>query len=446
MQALETTGPDHRSVIVLEDEAGISNALSLTLRMAGIATFELSGASGLETALLDEPFAVILDVSLAKSDAVEVLRILSNADYAGVVQLISGSSLTLLEEIRQIGLRHGLTMLPVIRKPFRMQHVKDAILNQNRIKACDAERPAIEAVRPSQTLVKLADALAQDWMELWYQPKFDLRDETVTSAECLARIRHPEFGVLLPGAFLPGAGQEALDDLTSFVIRRACRDWTTFRNLGVALRLAINVSAHQLLNMPLAQMVRDHAPSHRDWKGLTFELTEEDALQDVEAAREAATQLSIYNVTLSIDDFGLGYSSLSRLRDIPFREVKLDRTLVHECAIDKTKGALCRAVIELSHTLKAKVVAEGVERAEDLAYLKTLDCDFAQGFLLARPTPADQLVPLIRRVTMPSTHMEAPLAPVDAGAPRTTFGLRKLPAPAAETTIKQTGIQIDVSI
>lgn len=424
MQVSETTGQDRRSVLVLEDEPGISNALSLTLRMAGIATFELSGAPGLETALLHRPFAVILDVSLAKSDAVEVLRILADKGYCGVVQLISGSSLALLEEVKHIGQRHQLTMLPVIRKPFRMQHIKDAILNHNPMASCEIDRHAIAPARPPQRSVKLSEALARNWMELWYQPKVDLRDDTVTGAECLARIRHPEFGIVAPGAFLPGADQDALDDLTSFVIRQACLDWADFRRQGVALRLAINVSAHQLLNMPLAQMVRDHAPDHCDWKGLTLELTEEDALQDVEAAREAATQLSIYNVSLSIDDFGLGYSSLSRLRDIPFREVKLDRTLVHECAMDKTRAALCRAVIDLSHTLKAKVVAEGVEQAEDLAYLKTLDCDFAQGFLLARPTSADQLVPLIHRIAMPYVKAQAALAPADATAPRAIVGLR----------------------
>lgn len=424
MQVLETTGQDRRSVLVLEDEPGISNALSVTMRMAGITTFELSGAPGLEAALLDNPFAVILDVSLAKSDAVEVLRILADKGYAGVVQLISGSSLALLEEVKHIGQRHQLTMLPVMRKPFRMQHIKDAILNHVTKAAGEIDRPAIAPVRPAHRSVKLSEALARNWMELWYQPKVDLRDHTVTGAECLARIRHPEFGVLAPGAFLPGADQDALDGLTSFVIQRACLDWADFCHQGVALRLAINVSAHQLLNMPLAQMVRDHAPDHCDWKGLTFELTEEDALQDVEAAREAATQLSIYNVSLSIDDFGLGYSSLSRLRDIPFREVKLDRTLVHECAMDQTKAALCRAVIDLSHTLKAKVVAEGVEQPEDLTYLKTLDCDFAQGFLLARPTSADQLVPLIHRIAMPYLKAQPSLAPDEATASRAIVGLR----------------------
>ena len=149
--------------------------------------------------------------------------------------------------------------------------------------------------------------------------------------------------------------------------------------------------------MPLARLLRRWSPKAADWPGLVLEVTEEQALQDIDAAHEIGTQLKIYGVDLSIDDFGTGYSSLSRLREIPFKEIKLDRTLVDGCADDPTRAALCRAIIDLSHTLGAATVAEGVERPEDLSCLRDAGCDLAQGFLLARPMPRDALVDEIRR-------------------------------------------------
>lgn len=432
---------DAQLILVIEDEPAIANAMSLTLRGAGFVTCELTGASGVVAALDRNPFAVILDVALQQSDGVEVLRLLAGAGFTGVVQLVSGNRPRLLDDVKRVGERHGLTMLPALRKPFRMRDLRAVMLAESELRGQD-ETAAAVAEKADLRQISLSEALDRDWVEVWYQPKFDLNTGMLVGAECLARARHPSFGILSPGSFLHGADVDTLERLTTRVVEIACRDWARFHAVGNPLRLAVNITAHQLSTVALADLVRRCVPRSPDWPGLILEVTEEDVLRDVDAAHEIATQLAIHGALLSIDDFGLGYSSLARLSEIPFREVKLDRTLVEGCATDKTRGALCRAVVELSHTVEAKVVAEGIERREDLTYLRNLGCDLAQGFLLARPMPVDQLVltlreqPLVFDADMTRTPPGCAPSPVS----RTAFGIMN------DRSVAGPGLSLDVSI
>ena len=380
-------------VLIIDDEPAISDALGLMLSNAGYRTLSLGGTAGLEEALEQEPAFIILDISLEHSDGVDALRILGDARYSGRIQLISGSMPDLLADVQRIGERRGLVMLPTLRKPFRLRDLRAAMLAPP-ITAGTQPSQARPQPSPATNRVRLDEALDRGWLEIWYQPKYDLKTRALAGAECLARVRHPSLGLLTPASFLPGAEAAALDRLAQHVIARACTDWEAFRRAGLQPRIALNVGASQLARLPLAQIVRDLLPRVSDWPGLLFEVTEEEALRDIDAIQETATQLAIYGVALSIDDFGVGYSSLSRLKDVPFQEIKLDRSLVHGSASNHTRGALCQTVVGLAHLLKAQVVAEGVERQEDLAFLQAAGCDLGQGYLLGRPMPLGDLVAL----------------------------------------------------
>lgn len=417
-----------RSVTIIEDDPGIRNALALTLQGGGFHTAELSGTIGLEGALAQDPFLVLLDLSLTQTDAVEVLKALAKSRYRGAVQLISGSSRGLLEDVNRVGQRYGIKMLPVLRKPFRMRQIRQ-------IAEGESERPErAEPLRPSSRppvsppSMELGAAIRENLLTVHYQPKYDMATGLLIGAECLARVRHPSFGLLSPASFLPGASPEDMVGLTTFVVRQACSDWPAFMAAGIALRLAVNVPGCQLTSMPLAELVRDAAPAAREWSGLMFEITEEEALRDVDAVHEVATQLIIYGHELSIDDFGVGYSSLARLRAIPFREIKLDRSLVDGCAGDKGRAALCRAVVDLAHSFDARVVGEGIERPEDLSYLKMIGCDVAQGFLLGRPMDKASVVGVIETASRgdaaPGPGASKLFTPAATVAARRSFGLR----------------------
>lgn len=242
------------------------------------------------------------------------------------------------------------------------------------------------------TKIDLQEALTKRWLELWYQPKVDLKSLKVSGAEALLRARHPDFGIVSPASLLPAASDPLYLPLTNFVVGQALADWSHFAGKGVQLRLSVNVPVSVLYAADFIRTVRDMLPKERHFPGLIMEITEDEVAHDPQLLQEIAAQLRLYNITLSIDDFGSGYSSLSRLCDFPCAEVKLDRSLVHGCSTDGGRQSICTAAIDLAHSFGASVCAEGVEKPEDLKTLIDLRCDMAQGYLFGKPVPPEKFV------------------------------------------------------
>lgn len=247
--------------------------------------------------------------------------------------------------------------------------------------------------------IGVAEALRQTWLELWYQPKIDLRKKCLAGAEALARIRHPELGVLLPGRFLPGLDEDGLVDLAEYALVSALADWSVFRAAGFNLRLAINVPVHVLGRLPVAAIVAAHRPDGADWPGLMVEVTEDQIVRDIRRAQAIAAALRDSGITVSIDDFGAGYSSFSSLRELAFAEIKLNHSFVKDCATDATNAAICQTAIDLAHRFGSVAVAEGIESLADLQALQIMGCDYGQGVLLAPPMPKDRFLGLLQQRT-----------------------------------------------
>lgn len=247
--------------------------------------------------------------------------------------------------------------------------------------------------------IGVAEALRQTWLELWYQPKIDLRKKCLAGAEALARIRHPELGVLLPGRFLPGLDEDGLVDLAEYALVSALADWSVFRAAGFNLRLAINVPVHVLGRLPVAAIVAAHRPDGADWPGLMVEVTEDQIVRDIRRAQTIAAELRDSGITVSIDDFGAGYSSFSSLRELAFAEIKLNHSFVKDCATDATNAAICQTAIDLAHRFGSVAVAEGIESLADLQALQIMGCDYGQGVLLAPPMPKDRFLGLLQQRT-----------------------------------------------
>lgn len=376
---------------VLDDEAAIGRFVARALRNFGVIEVEQFIDLPSMTAALAEraPSLIFLDISLGSSDAIEAIRQLSTMNYRGVVQLMSGTNAFLLEDVRLIGERHGLRMRQAITKPFRVDAIKAIIEEEQFLLGGRSPGPVnaggAGSARPK---VDLPTALANDWVEIWYQPKIDLKGSGVAGAEGLARIRHPDHGVLAPIAFLPQASVSDLIALAEHALRTALRDAADFAAGGHTLRLAINMPVEALLALPIAAIVRD-APKADDWSGIIIEVTEDQVIRDLAAAHEIATQLRIHRISLALDDFGSGYSSLARLKELPFAELKLDRSFVTGCGQDPENAALCKMVAELAHRFGSQAVAEGVETESDLATIRKMGCDVAQGFLFAGAMPKD---------------------------------------------------------
>lgn len=243
-------------------------------------------------------------------------------------------------------------------------------------------------------LGELQHAIDHDELRLFYQPKIQLSTNRVAGAEVLLRWQHPTRGLLGPGVFMPFAEQTGfirrITQWTLAQVAAQCADW---HRQGSALPLAINVSAEDLADGQFDQRVAEIIRSHQFPASLlTLEITESGFIDDPEMALRTLEALSTLGVSLSIDDFGTGYSSLSHLARMPVHEVKIDRSFVVGLETDREYAPVVRAAIDMGHSLGLKVVVEGIETAWAAAQLQALGCDFAQGFLYAKPMGLGEFV------------------------------------------------------
>jgi EAL domain-containing protein (putative c-di-GMP-specific phosphodiesterase class I) len=252
--------------------------------------------------------------------------------------------------------------------------------------------------------VSIDDALSHGWLDVWYQPKIDLRRKCLAGAEALVRLDHPQAGLLWPEDYLGALDESDQLKLTEYSLVACLRDWTVFADAGFELRLSVNVPATLLPKIPVVSLLVQHRPQSEKWPGLIFELTEDQIVRDLAAIRKIAKELKSSGVVLAIDEFGAGYSSLSSLRDLPFAELKLDASFVKNCAADVTNAAICQTAIDLAHRFGSVVVAEGINTIADLQALIVMGCDLGQGMLVAAPLPKDRFLDALRQ------HMNKPAA------------------------------------
>jgi EAL domain-containing protein (putative c-di-GMP-specific phosphodiesterase class I) len=245
--------------------------------------------------------------------------------------------------------------------------------------------------------ITLRDVLRRDWFELWYQPKIELATKRLAGAEALVRARKPDGSIVAPGAFLPGAPEADMLELTERVILTALRDFEDCAVHGASVKLAVNVPVSALTKLPLVRMLRENRPPTPNWPGLILEVTEDEIMQDLTLANHVAGELRGLHCTLALDDFGAGYSSLARLRQLPFSELKIDRSYVTNCHEDKVNGGLCETIVSLAKRFDLKTVAEGIEKGPESEKLAEIGCDIGQGYLFAKPMPKDAFLAALSR-------------------------------------------------
>ena len=235
--------------------------------------------------------------------------------------------------------------------------------------------------------------------DIWvaYQPKWDIAAGRIAGVEALVRWRLPTRGAIAPDAFIPALEESGrILDITLFVLDRALADRRRLREAGFPIGVAINVSALLPTDPAFAARIAAIAaddPAALD--GLTMEVTESAALADVDAAIAALERIAALGIALSIDDYGTGQSTLSYLKRLPAREIKIDKGFVQALETSRGDQAMVRSTIELAHELGFKVVAEGVETAGALAMLARYGCDVAQGWQIGKPMASDDLLSLL---------------------------------------------------
>ncbi len=239
----------------------------------------------------------------------------------------------------------------------------------------------------------LRRALANGELSLHYQPKVHAPSGEITGVEALMRWHHPKRGMIGPAVFIPIAERFGLiNGLGDWLIDEACRQIRAWRDGGLRMRVAINLSVYQLRQADLPDRIAAALARHRiNPKLLTCEITESVAMEDAIETMQVFDALAQVGVHISIDDFGTGYSSLSYLRKLPAEELKIDRSFVQDLGTSEDAERVVDAVVKLAQALQLKVVAEGVETEQQYAILRSLGCDELQGFLFAKPMSARSL-------------------------------------------------------
>jgi EAL domain-containing protein (putative c-di-GMP-specific phosphodiesterase class I)/FixJ family two-component response regulator len=372
-------------LLVIDDESGFRSYVR-----------RVSEASGFETQVTDDPdlfrekirswqpSVIILDLNMPKTDGVELLRALVEARSTAKILICSGVDPRVLESSKQLALEHGLAIVGTMQKPIRAAVLRDTL---ERLR--EVETPLLASA--------LAHAVREGELVLEYQPKLDCRSNRIFGVEALVRWHHPTRGIVPHDKFITLAEQSGvIHDLTEWVAGAAIRQAAEWRRQGTTVELAINISALNLLNMELPDLVsamcRDASVAP---EALTFELTESAAMGNLAQSMDVLTRLRLKGFHLSIDDFGTGHSSLVQLQRMPFSELKIDKSFVMNMQKAKDCRVIVEAVIWIGQKLGLVTVAEGVETADVLAALVEAGVDAAQGYHIGRPTSPDRISAMI---------------------------------------------------
>jgi diguanylate cyclase (GGDEF)-like protein len=262
--------------------------------------------------------------------------------------------------------------------------------------------PGMNAVTQEKVKIEheLESALQLGQLELHYQPKVETATGEVSSAEALVRWRHPDRGLIPPADFIPIAEECGLiGAIGEWVVREACRQGRAWQDAGLRpIRIAVNLSPTQFRHGDLLAMIRHALDDARlEARYLEVELTESAVMSEPEESVTILKQLSQMGVLVSVDDFGTGYSSMSYLRRLPVDNLKIDREFINEIVSRPDDASIVRAIVSLAHSLRLKVVAEGVETVEQLEFLKALGCDQYQGYYFSPAVPAQDFAALLER-------------------------------------------------
>jgi len=367
-------------LLVVDDEEDICDTIAEIATDRGFEVQTISDPSGVEEKLTRfTPDVILLDLMMPGTDGVELLRLLADKVKHAKICLMSGSDTRVLNSARRLGSAHGLDVVAALEKPIDIGALRQTL---------------DQFSGPSPNIVgsDIAHALALGQMSLYYQPVIEIATRRVKGVEALIRWVHPTRGVLLPADFLEQLTAEGLmQSLTDHVMTTAVNQAAKWHDMGEKLTVSMNVTASSLLELSLPDRLAEMCNERKlPPETLVLEVTETEAMRDVTRTMDVLLRMRIRNIGVSIDDFGTGHSSLRELQRMPFSEMKIDKSFVLDMADNKDCTVIVNSIIDLGHNLGLKVIAEGVEDVRIWRMLAEKNCDFAQGFYMAKAMPADE--------------------------------------------------------
>lgn len=379
-----------RSVLVIDDEPAIGEAIAIVARDLGMSCTVLTSALQLGEELDPGVTAIVIDLMMPGMDGIELVRRLAASQCGATIVLMSGHDRGVLRSVQEMARALGLRTVEPLQKPFRLADVK-GMLNAvaepqlDRSKVADGDRNPL----PDD---ELRAAIGQQAVVVHYQPQISLTTGRVEGVEALARLSHPGLGIVYPDQFIEETQRLGLmDALTQIVMDRSMEEAATLDALADAT-LSINFPASSLVDLALPERIAQSAArANIPLSRLVVEITESGLIKEFGKSLDVLARLRLRGTGVSIDDFGTGYSSMAQLRRVPCTEIKIDRLFIKDMLSDDSAMAVVEESIGLAHRLHLRVVAEGVETQQQARALTEAGCDLAQGYHYARPLSAQNL-------------------------------------------------------
>lgn len=375
------TEPSAPLAIVVDDDPAIRQFVGAVAELAGFTVAKAENGQELLGLLNDRsPALIILDLHMASIDGVAVMRELAARRITSKIVIFSGSDLRVLETSSEIARQRGLTITAVLQKPVRkedlLQLLRRVILENEVFSAAT-----------------LRECMSQKLIALHYQPKISLTSHQVIGVEALLRCSDPVGRPIGPEAVIAIAEDaEIVDELTEWVFREAVGQQRRWSEQGTNLGMAINLSARCSFNQDLPELFAGIcAELEVPNDAVTIELTESAVMNDQLLAMESIVRLRLLGFRLSIDDFGIGYSSLLRLKSLPFTEMKVDKSFVTALHESRDNSVIVRAIVQLARSLEMESVVEGIEDQAAMDFATSLGCHAAQGYFIGRPVPGPEI-------------------------------------------------------
>lgn len=389
-----TAAIDRGRVLIIDDDALVGSMLVAHVRASG---FEARVTDDPEKfyALAREwqPTFVIVDLVMGAVDGLTVLKELAAMGSDAAVVIASGMGSKVLDSARQYAAASGLAHGGVLHKPFRRSDVA-AVLDAGSRAPDPTEAPSdvFGAWSDHDFASALREASASEQLGVALQPKVACADNAVMGYEALVRWTHPRLGAIPPTSFIPRAEGAGLVSLVTDAVAATALAWFASARAATREHLSINISASELADSQLGDRLlgaceRAGVAPHR----VILEVTETSAAADATGSLEVLTRLRLDGFQLSIDDFGTGYSSMLQLSNMPFSEVKIDRSFVKFLGTSAPAEVMVRSMLQLSQGLGLECTAEGVETAQALEVLRDLGCNYAQGYYIAYPMAEPEL-------------------------------------------------------
>jgi len=382
----------NQSVLVVDDESFILETTGFMLTKLG---FEhVYKAEGVEQALVlldaaESPInLVISDLNMPERDGVELLRELAERSYDGDIVLFSGEDERTLKMAESLAKARDLSVLGAIAKPMDVSELTALLAKRGKVVRKGGQKK-VELVSPES----LAAAIEAGELQAWFQPKVEIATKQVVAVEALVRWPCPVLGMIFPDAFIPVAEEHGMiDALTKLMIEKSVAAGRQWLDKGVSLKIAVNVSMDSLYDLSFPEQVASiQAAGGVESAPLQLEVTESRLMEDLVRPLDVLLRLRLKKITLSIDDFGTGHSNLTQVRDLPFDEIKLDRSFIQGAAESDKSRQILESSVEIAKRLGLRIVAEGVETLDDWKLVEELGCDEVQGYFVSRPIPGDEI-------------------------------------------------------